>query len=107
MFQAESPTKEAANTSGTGGESVGQAVVTPEPARPETAWERGLRQAKEMRKRSQQRKETDIEYEEKRTNMSLTQVKTFCFRFLQQERLLKNTATLRHTAQKTFLAIKF
>ena len=41
--------------------------------RPETAWERGLRQAKEMKRLSQQRKETDIEYEEKRTTMSLTQ----------------------------------
>ena len=38
-----------------------------------TAWERGLRQAKEMKRLSQQRKETDIEYEEKRTTMSLTQ----------------------------------
>lgn len=45
----------------------------PIPKRPETAWERGLRQAKEMKKLSQQRKETDIEYEEKRTTMSLTQ----------------------------------
>ena len=42
-------------------------------ARVETAWERGLRQAKEMRKLSQQRKETDVEYEEKKTAMSLTQ----------------------------------
>ena len=41
--------------------------------RVETAWERGLRQAKEMRKLSQQRKETDVEYEEKKTAMSLTQ----------------------------------
>jgi hypothetical protein len=43
------------------------------PPRPETAWERGLRQAKEMKRLSQQRKETDVEYEEKRTAMSLTQ----------------------------------
>jgi len=41
--------------------------------RPETAWERGLRQAREMKKLSQQRKETDIEYDEKRTNLTLTQ----------------------------------
>merc|ERR1711988_464355 len=46
---------------------------TPARRRPETAWERGLRQAKEMKRLSQQRKETDIEYEEKRTTMSLTQ----------------------------------
>ena len=38
-----------------------------------TAWKRGLRQAKEMKRLSQQRKETDIENEEKRTTMSLTQ----------------------------------
>ena len=38
-----------------------------------TAWERGLRQAKEMKRLSQQRKETGIENEEKRTTMSLTQ----------------------------------
>ena len=57
------------------GEEVAAAPAVVEPPRPETAWERGLRQAKEMRKRSQQRKETDMEYEEKRTNMSLTQVR--------------------------------
>ena len=38
-----------------------------------SAWERGFRQTKEMKRLSQQRKETDIEYEEKRTTMSLTQ----------------------------------
>ena len=32
-----------------------------------------LRQAKEMKRLSQQRKETDIEYEDKKTTMSLTQ----------------------------------
>ena len=54
------------------------------PPRPETAWERGLRQAKEMKRLSQQRKETDVEYEEKRTAMSLTQaelVSSFKFAF--------------------------
>ena len=38
-----------------------------------SAWERGFRQTKEIKRLSQQRKETDIEYEEKRTTMSLTQ----------------------------------
>ncbi len=49
------------------------ANVSPVIRKPETAWERGLRQAKEMKRLSQQRRETDIEYEEKRTTMSLTQ----------------------------------
>jgi len=40
----------------------------------ETAWERGLRQAKEMRRRSAKRKEMDVEYEEKKSSMSLTQI---------------------------------
>ena len=40
----------------------------------ETAWERGLRQAKEMRRRSHKRREMDVEYEEKKSNLSLTQV---------------------------------
>ncbi len=51
----------------------GDARQAAAPPRPETAWERGLRQAKEMKRLSQQRKETDVEYEEKRTAMSLTQ----------------------------------
>ena len=52
-----------------------EAAEAPVPVsrRPETAWERGLRQAREMKKLSQQRKETDIEYDEKRTNLTLTQ----------------------------------
>lgn len=40
----------------------------------ETAWERGLRQAKEMRRRSHKRREMDVEYEEKKSNLSLTQI---------------------------------
>ena len=48
-------------------------VQVPVSRRPETAWERGMRQAREMKKLSQQRKETDIEYDEKRTNLTLTQ----------------------------------
>lgn len=54
-------------------ESAPASASVPVVNRPETAWERGLRQAKEMKRLSQQRKETDIEYEEKRTTMSLTQ----------------------------------
>jgi len=56
----------------------------PEPAEPiliapavpafESAWERGLRQAKEQRRRSAKRKEMDVEYEEKKSSMSLTQI---------------------------------
>jgi hypothetical protein len=53
--------------------TLGDGRPRPTPLRPETAWERGLRQAKEMKRLSQQRKETDVEYEEKRTTMSLTQ----------------------------------
>ena len=34
-----------------------------------------------MKRLSQQRKETDIEYEEKRTTMSLTQGKTIVLKF--------------------------
>lgn len=41
---------------------------------PESAWERGMRQAKEMRRRSSKRREMDVEYEEKKTSQSLTQV---------------------------------
>ena len=40
----------------------------------ETAWERGMRQAKEMRRRSSKRRENDVEYEEKKTGQSLTQM---------------------------------
>ena len=40
-------------------------IAPPVPAH-ESAWERGLRQAKEMRRRSSKRRETDVEYEEKK-----------------------------------------
>ncbi|CAB3370962.1 Hypothetical predicted protein [Cloeon dipterum] len=45
----------------------------PEPVetKQETAWERGLRHAKEMMKQAQQRKETDIDFEDKKMNLSL------------------------------------
>ena len=48
--------------------------MRPPPPAYETAWERGLRQAKEMRRRSHKRREMDVEYEEKKSNLSLTQV---------------------------------
>ncbi|KAG0720389.1 Zinc finger CCCH domain-containing protein 18 [Chionoecetes opilio] len=45
----------------------------PEPSPFESAWERGLRYAKEMMKRANKRKETDADFEEKRFNLSLGQ----------------------------------
>ncbi|XP_063238969.1 zinc finger CCCH domain-containing protein 18-like isoform X2 [Bacillus rossius redtenbacheri] len=39
----------------------------------ESAWERGLRQAKEMMRKSSKRKEMDIDFEEKKMNLSLGQ----------------------------------
>ena len=48
--------------------------MRPPPPAYETAWERGLRQAKEMRRRSHKRREMDVEYEEKKSSLSLTQV---------------------------------
>ena len=52
-----------------------EAVMVPPPVpEHESAWERGMRQAKEMRRRSSKRREMDVEYEEKKTSQSLTQV---------------------------------
>ncbi|XP_044254292.1 zinc finger CCCH domain-containing protein 18 isoform X2 [Tribolium madens] len=45
----------------------------PEPAPVESAWERGLRTAKEMLRKSIKRKEQDIDFEEKKMNLSLAQ----------------------------------
>ncbi|EFA01123.1 zinc finger CCCH domain-containing protein 18 [Tribolium castaneum] len=45
----------------------------PEPAPVESAWERGLRTAKEMVRKSIKRKEQDIDFEEKKMNLSLAQ----------------------------------
>ena len=50
------------------------ALVPPPVPEHESAWERGMRQAKEMRRRSNKRREMDVEYEEKKTSQSLTQV---------------------------------
>jgi len=49
-------------------------MVPPKAPEQESAWERGMRQAKEMRRRSSKRREMDVEYEEKKTSQSLTQV---------------------------------
>merc|ERR1719312_1407729 len=51
-----------------------QVMIAPAVPAYESAWERGLRQAKEMRRRSSKRREMDVEYEEKKTSQSLTQV---------------------------------
>lgn len=44
-----------------------------EPPPLESAWERGLRTAKEMMRKSIKRKEQDIDFEEKKMNLSLPQ----------------------------------
>ncbi|KAK6632577.1 hypothetical protein RUM43_013345 [Polyplax serrata] len=49
------------------------AVRREEPALVESAWERGLRQAKEMMRKSTKRKETDMDFEEKKMNLSMGQ----------------------------------
>ncbi|KAL3285268.1 hypothetical protein HHI36_019378 [Cryptolaemus montrouzieri] len=48
-------------------------VGRPEPPPVESAWERGLRTAKEMLRKSIKRKEQDIDFEEKKMNLSLAQ----------------------------------
>lgn len=45
----------------------------PEPPPMESAWERGLRTAKEMLRKSLKRKEQDTDFEEKKMNLTLTQ----------------------------------
>lgn len=39
----------------------------------ESAWERGLRTAKEMMRRASKRKEQDVDFDEKKMNLSLSQ----------------------------------
>ncbi|XP_045462330.1 zinc finger CCCH domain-containing protein 18-like isoform X2 [Harmonia axyridis] len=48
-------------------------AARPDPAPIESAWERGLRTAKEMLRKSIKRKEQDIDFEEKKMNLSLAQ----------------------------------
>ena len=50
-------------------------LVSPAVPEHETDWERVMRQAKEKRRRSSKRREMDVEYEEKKTSQSLTQVR--------------------------------
>jgi nuclear protein NHN1 len=50
-----------------------RSYTRPEPAPIESAWERGLRTAKEMLRKSIKRKEQDIDFEEKKMNLSLAQ----------------------------------
>ncbi|KAG1714607.1 Zinc finger CCCH domain-containing protein 18 [Nymphon striatum] len=48
-------------------------VVRKEPTPPESAWERGLRHAKEIIKKSMKRKETEPDFEDKRMNLTLVE----------------------------------
>lgn len=48
-------------------------MYRPEPPMIESAWERGLRTAKEMLRKSIKRKEQDLDFEEKKMNLSLAQ----------------------------------
>lgn len=50
-------------------------VARPPIAEPltESAWERGLRTAKEMIRKASKRKEQDIDFDDKKMNLSLTQ----------------------------------
>lgn len=48
-------------------------MYRPEPPMVESAWERGLRTAKEMLRKSIKRKEQDLDFEEKKMNLSLAQ----------------------------------
>lgn len=45
----------------------------PAEANNESAWERGLRTAKEMMRRANKRKEQDVDFDEKKMNLSLSQ----------------------------------
>ncbi|CAG9767940.1 unnamed protein product [Ceutorhynchus assimilis] len=55
------------------GRLVDERLYKPEPTMIESAWERGLRTAKEMLKKSMRRKEQDIDFEEKKMNLSIAQ----------------------------------
>lgn len=48
-------------------------AVVPTDTGGESAWERGLRTAKEMMRKANKRKEQDIDFEDKKMNLSLTQ----------------------------------
>lgn len=51
----------------------GKSEQQQQPPQIESAWERGLRTAKEMLRKSIKRKEQDIDFEEKKMNLSLAQ----------------------------------
>ncbi|KAL1501343.1 hypothetical protein ABEB36_006678 [Hypothenemus hampei] len=55
------------------GRMMDDRMYKPEPPLVESAWERGLRTAKEMLKKSIRRKEQDIDFEEKKMNLSIAQ----------------------------------
>ncbi|XP_019763725.2 zinc finger CCCH domain-containing protein 18 isoform X2 [Dendroctonus ponderosae] len=55
------------------GRMADERLYKPEPPLVESAWERGLRTAKEMLKKSMRRKEQDIDFEEKKMNLSIAQ----------------------------------
>lgn len=50
--------------------SASYAARVPPTAEPESAWERGLRTAKEMMRKANKRKELDIDFDEKKMNLS-------------------------------------
>lgn len=50
--------------------SVGFAGRVSAPVEPESAWERGLRTAKEMMRKANKRKELNIDFDEKKMNLS-------------------------------------
>lgn len=56
---------------GVGG--VGGSAARPPLIEPESAWERGLRTAKEMMRKANKRKEQDMDFEDKKMNLSASQ----------------------------------
>lgn len=56
-----------------GASHVRPPVVTTTDGGNESAWERGLRTAKEMMRKASKRKEQDIDFEDKKMNLSLSQ----------------------------------
>lgn len=50
-------------------------VAAPPAVAAESAWERGVKQAREMMKKANEKKENDVDFEEKRVNMPSDSVK--------------------------------
>lgn len=65
----------------------------------ESAWERGLRTAKEMMRKASKRKEQDIDFEDKKMNLSLTQEELEKDNYYIRDRG-PNEVTLLHFAQR-------